>query len=71
MEVVNLRDLPKGFPIVSLMARWFWIRATALAFALPLAAHNGRLDQGIQLLPKPYRRRELAKRIRGIFDAPC
>jgi CheY-like chemotaxis protein len=33
--------------------------------------HHGRLDQGIQLLPKPYRRRELAKRIRGIFDASC
>jgi PAS domain S-box-containing protein len=33
--------------------------------------HHGRLDPGVQLLPKPYRRRELAKRIRGIFDAPC
>ena len=33
--------------------------------------HHGRLDQGVQLLPKPYRRRELAKRIRSIFDAPC
>jgi PAS domain S-box-containing protein len=34
-------------------------------------AHHGRLDHGVQLLPKPYRRRELAKRIRSIFDAPC
>jgi signal transduction histidine kinase len=33
--------------------------------------HHGRLDHGVQLLPKPYRRRELAKRIRSIFDAPC
>ena len=33
--------------------------------------HHGRLDQGVQLLPKPYRRRELAKRIRSILDAPC
>jgi PAS domain S-box-containing protein len=32
---------------------------------------HGRLDHGVQLLPKPYRRRELAKRIRSIFDAPC
>jgi hypothetical protein len=33
--------------------------------------HHGRLDHGVQLLPKPYRRRELAERIRSIFDAPC
>jgi PAS domain S-box-containing protein len=33
--------------------------------------HHGRLDHGVQLLPKPYRRRELAQRIRSIFDAPC
>jgi len=33
--------------------------------------HHGRLDQGVQLLPKPYRRRDLAKRIRSIIDAPC
>jgi CheY-like chemotaxis protein len=33
--------------------------------------HHGRLDHAVQLLPKPYRRRELAKRIRSIFDAPC
>jgi CheY-like chemotaxis protein len=33
--------------------------------------HHGRVDHGVQLLPKPYRRRELAKRIRSIFDAPC
>jgi CheY-like chemotaxis protein len=33
--------------------------------------NHGRLDHGVQLLPKPYRRRELAERIRSIFDAPC
>jgi DNA-binding response OmpR family regulator len=33
--------------------------------------HHGRPDHGVQLLPKPYRRRELASRIRRIFDAPC
>ena len=32
---------------------------------------HGRPDPGVQLLPKPYRRRELARRIRSIFDAPC
>jgi PAS domain S-box-containing protein len=31
--------------------------------------HHGRLDPGVQLLPKPYRRRELARRIRSILDA--
>ena len=33
--------------------------------------HPGRLGQGVQLLPKPYRRRDLAERIRSILDAPC
>ena len=32
---------------------------------------HGRPDHGVQLLPKPYRRGELARRIRSIFDAPC
>jgi CheY-like chemotaxis protein len=35
------------------------------------AVHQGRLDQTVALLPKPYRRRELAERIRSILDAPC
>jgi CheY-like chemotaxis protein len=56
--------------------RWFLLSAT------PLKTEDGgaavshlditeRLAMEEQLLPKPYRRRELAKRIRSIFDAPC
>jgi len=30
--------------------------------------HQGRLDAGVQLLSKPYRRRELAQRIRQLLD---
>ncbi|RZJ25912.1 MAG: response regulator [Haliea sp.] len=30
--------------------------------------HHGRLDQGVQLLTKPYRREELARRVRGALD---
>jgi FixJ family two-component response regulator len=29
--------------------------------------HHGRLDPGVQLLGKPYRRTELAKKIRDIL----
>jgi PAS domain S-box-containing protein len=32
--------------------------------------HHGRLDPGVQLLAKPYRRSELARRTRSILDAP-
>ncbi|HVC02949.1 MAG TPA: ATP-binding protein [Steroidobacteraceae bacterium] len=32
--------------------------------------HQGRLDPGVQLLSKPYRRNELTSRIRAILDAP-
>ncbi|WP_175921777.1 ATP-binding protein [Burkholderia latens] len=31
--------------------------------------HSGRLDPGVMLLGKPYRRDELATRIRGVLDA--
>lgn len=31
--------------------------------------HNGKLDEGIFLLSKPYRREELARKIRSILDA--
>jgi PAS domain S-box-containing protein len=31
--------------------------------------HDGRLDRGIQLLPKPYRRETLARRLRELLDA--
>lgn len=30
--------------------------------------HHGRLDDGVHLLPKPYRRSELAQRIRAVLD---
>lgn len=30
--------------------------------------HNGRLDPGIKLLSKPYRRKQLAAKIREILD---
>ena len=30
--------------------------------------HDGRLDSDVQLLSKPYRKRDLAGRVRGIFD---
>ena len=32
--------------------------------------HNGMLDKDIELISKPYRRQELAQRIRQILDAP-
>ena len=31
--------------------------------------HQGRLDAGVQLLAKPFRRRELARRVREILDS--
>jgi CheY-like chemotaxis protein len=30
--------------------------------------HHGRLDAGVQLLHKPYRRRELASKLRRVID---
>lgn len=30
--------------------------------------HHGRLDQGVQLLSKPYRRHELARKLREVLD---
>jgi PAS domain S-box-containing protein len=32
--------------------------------------HHGRLDPGVQLLAKPYRRDELARRVRTVLDEP-
>jgi signal transduction histidine kinase/CheY-like chemotaxis protein len=32
--------------------------------------HQGRLDEGVQLLSKPYRKEELARKIRQVLDAP-
>jgi CheY-like chemotaxis protein len=31
--------------------------------------HQGRLDPGVQLLAKPFRRGELARRVREVLDA--
>jgi CheY-like chemotaxis protein len=31
--------------------------------------HHGRLDPGVHLLAKPYRREELARRLRQVLDA--
>ncbi|HEY2016934.1 MAG TPA: response regulator, partial [Bryobacteraceae bacterium] len=30
--------------------------------------HNGRLDEGVELLSKPYRKDELARKLRGMLD---
>ncbi|MNR59501.1 Blue-light-activated protein [compost metagenome] len=30
--------------------------------------HHGRLDPGVQLLSKPYRKRDLAERVRRLLD---
>ncbi len=32
--------------------------------------HHGRLDYGVQLLSKPYRRQELAQKVRDVLDRP-
>ncbi len=32
--------------------------------------HHGRLDHGVQLLSKPYRRQELALKVRDVLDGP-
>lgn len=32
--------------------------------------HDGRLDEGVDLLQKPYRRQELARRLRDVLDRP-
>lgn len=32
--------------------------------------HNGKLDPGVELLSKPYRREQLAQKLRKILDAP-
>jgi nitrogen-specific signal transduction histidine kinase len=32
--------------------------------------HNGRLDPGVQLLSKPYRRKALAEKVRQVLDSP-
>jgi two-component SAPR family response regulator len=32
--------------------------------------HQGKLDPGVQFLPKPFRRAELAGKVREVLDAP-
>jgi CheY-like chemotaxis protein len=34
-------------------------------------AHQGRLDEGAALLQKPYRRRDLARKVRKVLDEPA
>ncbi len=31
--------------------------------------HHGRLDPGVELLSKPYRRKELAAKVRRVLDS--
>jgi CheY-like chemotaxis protein len=32
--------------------------------------HQGKLDEGVELLQKPYRRKSLAQKLRAILDKP-
>jgi CheY-like chemotaxis protein len=38
-------------------------------YAQDAIVHDGRLDPGVQLLAKPYRREELARRVGAILDS--
>ncbi|SDE40419.1 PAS domain-containing protein [Limimaricola pyoseonensis] len=42
----------------------------ASGYSRDAIVHDGRLDEGIQLLRKPYRREVLAQRLRELLDAP-
>jgi hypothetical protein len=33
--------------------------------------HHGRLDPGVALLNKPYRKKELAEKLRQVLDQPA
>jgi CheY-like chemotaxis protein len=40
-------------------------------YARNAIVHHGRLDQGVELLTKPFTRSQLASRIRSVLDAPA
>jgi CheY-like chemotaxis protein len=37
-------------------------------YARNAIVHHGRLDPGVELLPKPYTRPDLARRVREVLD---
>jgi PAS domain S-box-containing protein len=39
-------------------------------YAESAMVHHGRLDPGVEMLPKPYRRQELAAKVRQVLDGP-
>ncbi|MCM3884040.1 PAS domain-containing hybrid sensor histidine kinase/response regulator [Frankia sp. R82] len=39
-------------------------------YAYPVLAHNGTLDPGLTLLPKPFSEQELLARVREVLDSP-
>src|SRR5690606_34561446 len=43
----------------------------ASGYAEAAIVHDGRLDDDVQLLSKPYRREDLARRMREILDGKC
>ncbi|GAD57008.1 LOW QUALITY PROTEIN: hypothetical protein MBELCI_3060 [Limimaricola cinnabarinus LL-001] len=51
------QDLRPGLPVLF-----------ASGYSRDAIVHDGRLDEGIQLLPKPYRRETLARRLRELLD---
>ncbi len=51
------QDLRPGLPVLF-----------ASGYSRDAIVHDGRLDMGIQLLPKPYRRETLARRLRELLD---
>ncbi len=44
------------------------IRRCSIGYTENAIVHHGRLDPGVQLLAKPYRRAELARRVRDVLD---
>jgi PAS domain S-box-containing protein len=38
-------------------------------YSQDVIVHHGRLDEGVQLLSKPYQKEDLARRVRGLLDA--